>query len=106
MVERRVLELVYTSCDLQPFARALGYDGPPFRWDPEQRFRLRCELDARFFLLYGSARDDAQHIMDSFPVVRRHDEKRYGCYRTQLRVLGGREALARATAQSRDKRGP
>jgi hypothetical protein len=25
---------------------------PPFRYDPERRFQLRCELDAAFFLLY------------------------------------------------------
>ena len=23
--------------------------GPPFRWDEERRFLLRCELDAAFF---------------------------------------------------------
>ena len=29
-----------TSCpwDLEPFAKNVGYDGPPFRWDPERRF--------------------------------------------------------------------
>lgn len=27
----RVLELVYTAWDMAPFARDLGYDGPPFR---------------------------------------------------------------------------
>jgi ATP-dependent helicase YprA (DUF1998 family) len=30
----RVLELTYTAWDLEPFARDVGYDGPPFRWDP------------------------------------------------------------------------
>ena len=35
-----------------PFARDGGYDGPPFRWDEERRFLLRCELDAAFFHLY------------------------------------------------------
>ena len=29
-VRRRVLELTYTAHDLAPFARDLGYDGPPF----------------------------------------------------------------------------
>ncbi|NMC19085.1 MAG: hypothetical protein GYA33_01585, partial [Thermogutta sp.] len=48
----RVLELVYTAWDLEPFAKDMGYDGPPFRWDEERRFRLRAELDAAFFRLY------------------------------------------------------
>jgi len=48
----RVLELVYTSHDLAPFASDCGYDGPPFPWDEERRFQLRCELDAAFFHLY------------------------------------------------------
>src|SRR5919197_5692224 len=53
----RVLELVYTAWDMQPLARDLGYDGPPFAWDVERRFRLRCELDAYFLHLYGITRD-------------------------------------------------
>lgn len=57
-VRSRVLELVYTARDLAPFARDLGHDGPPFRWDPERRFRLRCELDALFFHLYLPAEPD------------------------------------------------
>lgn len=48
----RVLELTYTAWDLKPFATDCGYDGPPFRWDEERRFLLRCELDAAFFHLY------------------------------------------------------
>src|SRR5690606_3462812 len=28
----RVLELSYTSAELEPFARACGYAGPPFAW--------------------------------------------------------------------------
>ena len=48
----RVLELTYTAWDLKSFAADCGYDGPPFRWDEERRFQLRCELDASFFHLY------------------------------------------------------
>ncbi len=47
-----VLELTYTAWDLEPFAKDCGYDGPPFKWDEERRFLLRCELDAAFFHLY------------------------------------------------------
>ena len=48
----RILELTYTSWALQAFAKDCGYHGPPFRWDEERRFFLRCELDAAFFHLY------------------------------------------------------
>ncbi|MCB1099838.1 MAG: hypothetical protein KDN22_30000 [Verrucomicrobiae bacterium] len=47
-----VLELSFTAWDLEPLAQDCGYDGPPFRWDEERRFQLRCELDALFFHLY------------------------------------------------------
>lgn len=84
---RRVLELVYTAWDLQPFARDLGYEGPPFVRDPERRFALRCELDAAFFHLYGIDENDAAYILDTFPIVRQNDEKQYGHYRTKDAVL-------------------
>lgn len=48
----RAMELTYTAWDLEPFAKDYGYDGPPFKWDEERRFLLRCELDAAFFRLY------------------------------------------------------
>jgi hypothetical protein len=48
----RVLELTYTSWELKPFAQDCGSIGPPFRWDEERRFLIRCELDAAFFHLY------------------------------------------------------
>ena len=69
----RVLELTYTAWDLQPFARDVGYDGPPFIWDEERRFLLRCELDALYFHLYGISRDDVDYIMETFPIVKRKD---------------------------------
>ena len=51
----RVLELTYTACELDPFAADYGWDGPPFIWDEDRRFLLRCELDAAFFHLYMPA---------------------------------------------------
>ena len=48
----RAIELTYTAWNLEPFAADCGWDGPPFRWDEDRRFLLRCELDAAFFHLY------------------------------------------------------
>jgi hypothetical protein len=92
----RVLELTYTAWDLAPFAEDIGYDGPPFRWDSVRRFALRCELDAAFFHLYGLSRNDAAHVMDTFPIVRKNDEKAHGEYRTKRVILGVYDALADA----------
>jgi hypothetical protein len=90
----RVLELTYTAWDLEAFAGGCGYSGPPFRWDEERRFLLRCELDAAYFHLYlGSPtewgtdspqlremlptpRHAVDYIMETFPIIKRKDIKR------------------------------
>jgi len=101
-----VLELSYTAYDLQPFAKDCGYDGPPFIWDEERRFEIRCELDALYFHLYLGTQSDWQtqgskellsylptprnaveYIMETFPIVKRKDEKEFGEYRTKIRIL-------------------
>jgi hypothetical protein len=92
----RVLELVYSAWDMQPFAHDLGFDGPPFPWDEERRFLLRCELDAAFFHLYGIERDDVDYIMETFPIVKRKDEAKWGEYRTKRVILGVYDAMQRA----------
>jgi hypothetical protein len=81
---------------VHPLARDLGYDGPPFRWDPERRFLIRCELDAAFFHLYGIERDDVDYIMETFPIVKRKDEARFGSYRTKDTILDIYDAMQRA----------
>lgn len=48
----RALELSYTAWDLEAFAQDCCWNSPPFRWDEERRFLLRCELDAAFFHIY------------------------------------------------------
>ena len=102
----RILELTYTAWDLEPFTRDLGYDGPPFRWNPERRFLLRCELDAAFFHLYGIGRDDADYIMETFPIVKRKDETAHGEYRTKRVILEIYDQMARAAETGQPYRTP
>ena len=83
----RAIELTYTAWDLLPFCKSCGWDGPPFRWDEERRFLLRCELDAAYFHLYGIERDDVDYIMETFPIVKRKDEAAHGEYRTKRVIL-------------------
>jgi hypothetical protein len=104
-MQPRVLELTYTAWDLEPFARDCGWNGPPFQWDEERRFLLRCELDATFFHLYLGTESDwcrqpdsltrlfpgprqaVDYILDTFPIVRRKDEQAHGEYRTKRIIL-------------------
>lgn len=95
-VESRMLELVYTAWDMKPFAHDLGDDGPPFRWHPERRGLLIAELDAAFFQLYGVSHDDADYILDTFPIVRRKEEDRYGEYRSKRLILEIYDAMQKA----------
>lgn len=88
--------MTYTAGDLASFARHCGYDGPPFRCKGERRFLLRCELDATFFHLYGIGRGDVDYVLETFPIVKREDARRYGEYRTKRVVLEVYEAMAAA----------
>jgi hypothetical protein len=64
-VAPRVLELVYTSSALAPFARDCGYDGPAFRWDAVRRAWLHSELEAAYCLIYGLARHDVVFLLEA-----------------------------------------
>ena len=86
-VREEVLRLSYTARDLQPFARDLGFDGAPFVWDEEDRRHRIARLDALFFHLYGIKRDDAEYILETFPIVRGQDEKARGRFLTKDLVL-------------------
>ena len=110
----RVLELTYTAWDLEAFASDCGWSGPPFRWDEERRFLLRCELDAAFFHLYLGPQTEWQqqpealtrafptprhaisYIIDTFPIVKRKDEAKHGHYRTKETILQIYDALGEA----------
>ena len=93
LVRRHVLRLTYTAHDMAPFARDLGHVGPPFEWDEDERRHLRARLDALYFHLYGLSRADAGYILDTFPIVRRHDEAQFGRYRTRDLILAYMNAL-------------
>lgn len=97
-----VLELSYTSWRLQPYAQEMGDDGPPFRWDPERRALLRADLDAAFLHVYGLTRPEAEHVLDSFFVVRKYEERDHGEFRTRRLVLDAYDRMAAAIARHGD----
>ena len=95
----RVLELAYTAWEIKAFAEDCGDDGPPFIWDPERRFQLRCEIDAAFFHLYSISRDDTDYILATFPALEQSEKRECGEYRTRRVVLETYDALAAAAAK-------
>jgi hypothetical protein len=71
-----------------PRGRGEGeFPHPPFKWDEERRAHLRAELDALYAHLYGLTREELDYILDTFPIVRRKDEERWGEYQTKRLVL-------------------
>jgi len=87
IIAEKVLNLVYTAYDLKAFAHDLNYNGEPFTWDEEERFQLKCELDAIYGHLYGLARGEFDYILETFPIVKRKDMEKYGIYRTKDTIL-------------------
>jgi hypothetical protein len=93
-LSERVLELVYTAYDMQPFAMDVWADmdevsrarvlarwqdcnsvklsefkvqndpPTPFSWNEERRAHIRAELDAHIARLYGLTRDELRYILD------------------------------------------
>ena len=57
---------------------------------------MRAELDAAFFHLYGIERDDVDYIMETFPIVKRKDEQRYGTTGPRTLILEIYDAMAEA----------
>ena len=122
-VASRAFELAYTAYDLRALAQEYGYYGPPAEWKQNQRFEIRCELDALFFHLYLPCNDDGgwrqveaesldqlanlkrhfptpreavAYIMDQFNLVSERDREAWGCYRTKERILEIYDAMLRA----------
>ena len=95
-VTARVIELTFTANDVASFARDLGDRGGPFVWQQERRSVMRAELDAAFFHLYGVGRNDADYIMETFPIVRRRDIEQCGSFETKQLILRIYDMMAEA----------
>jgi hypothetical protein len=106
----RVLELTYTAHDLAGWAQDLGYEGPPFAFDPDRRVVLCAELDAYYARLYGLTRDEVLYILDpadvkgqeypseTFRVLKNNEIKKFGEYRTRRVVIEAWDRLALGAA--------
>jgi hypothetical protein len=97
-VSERILELTYTAWDMAPFAAACGYEGAPFRWNEERRFLLRTELHAAYFRAYGLGREDVAYVLETFPTVRKREERSFGSYRSRDAILRIYDRLGAASS--------
>jgi hypothetical protein len=93
-----VVELTYTAWALEDFARDMGWNSPPFVWNHDRRGRLRAELDAALFHLYGLDEESVDYVMDNFPIVKRRDEEKHGHFHTKALILGVYREMADAIA--------
>ena len=103
IVRDHVLRLTYTADDIRPFAADMGCNRKPFVWDDEERAHLRARLDALYFILYGIGADDANFILDTFPIVHQRDRDARGRELTRELILSYMKALNAGDAESRIK---
>jgi hypothetical protein len=74
---------------VEGWCEPVAADGAPLgAEDPDERVRLRAQIDAIVAReVYGLTADELACILDTFPIVRRKDEERYGEYRTKRVIL-------------------
>ncbi|HSK46628.1 MAG TPA: N-6 DNA methylase [Coriobacteriia bacterium] len=94
----RVARLITTSPEILGFWDHLVQDGwvaprlraeeIPGELDEGARSQLQAELDAFVAReVFGLTRDELSYILDTFPIVRKDDEKAHGEYRTKRMIL-------------------
>lgn len=112
----RALELTYTANDLSPFAESLWksvdrnlqdsiinqwtennapeyrnregeFFGEPFEWDEERRLRIRAQLDAYHAHLFNLEKNELEHILSTFRVLKENQEKKFGSYKSNDLIL-------------------
>ena len=98
-ISERVLNLVYTSHVLKPFACDLNYNGMPFEWNELERKALMSDIDAFYFRAYGFDRDEVRYVIDpadvmgpeypseTFRVLKENELSSFNEYLTQRHIL-------------------
>ena len=71
------------------------HDRLPDRRDTGDRAQLRAEIDAYVAHLYGITRDDFAYILDTFPVLKRKEEKAFGEFMSKRKCLEEYDRIGR-----------
>ena len=94
----RVLQLTCTGPEMIPFWNAMAAHGwvetvsdsapPPGIADPEHRLQLIAEIEAIVARdIFSLTADEIDYVLETFPIVKRRDVRKYGDYRTKLLIL-------------------
>lgn len=95
---KRVLRLICTGPEMIPLWNSIakaGFDkevspneAPPCFVREDERLAARAQVDAIVARdLFGLLRTELDYILDTFPIVRKRDEKAYGEHRTKRLIL-------------------
>lgn len=108
IIKEIVVELIYTSNDLKPFAMDIGHSDEtgkvfkPYEWDELRRVKLMAKLDALFMYLYGyfepealrRSQENIRYIYSTFKIVEREETKKFGRYFSRDLALAYCNSLA------------
>ncbi|MHA1427712.1 MAG: hypothetical protein ACTSQI_17160 [Candidatus Helarchaeota archaeon] len=83
----KCLELLYTSNELSDFSKDLGLIIRPFEWNEKRRFRLKAKLNAIITRLFGLIKPDLDHILKTFPIIKKRDISKYVHYFTKEKII-------------------
>lgn len=92
-ISERVLKLTCTAEDMVPLAEAANFTPRIWRWNEEERARLRAELDAAYFILYGIERDDVEYVLSTFQGIVKEDQAHGGVGMTRRLILDAYESM-------------
>lgn len=92
-ISERVLKLTCTADDMRPLAEAAGFKEGVHKWNEAERAKLRAELDAAYFLLYGLDREEVDYVLDQFQGVVKEDEAHGRPGPTRAAILEAYDAL-------------
>jgi len=105
-ISSRVASLTYTSHDMRNWGLDLGFSKEPYPWELERRRRSSVELDALFFVLYGATKKEAFHILDTFPIIRSDETKKYGSYLLAQQITDAMTGIRQKLTNQLDNAAP
>jgi len=83
----RSLKLIWTSNNLDGFGKVIESRPGPYKWDVEERRALRAQIDAAVAHMYGITRDEFKYILNSFEILKKLEEQKFGIYLREKECL-------------------
>lgn len=78
---------------MRPLAEAAGFREGVHLWEEPERARLRAELDAAYFHLYGLDREEVGYVLGQFQGVTKEDKAHGGPGPTRKAILDAYDAM-------------